>query len=271
MKTKTKIMSRIVGIFIVILLINSCNRGPIDVTDQINESNKIIMNAVLKSDTTTLANLYTNDAKIFPANSNVVDGKASIRKFWTSTFNMGIKKVLFETEKAQKFGNIAIEEGKYTLYVAGEQAVDQGKYIVTWKNEDGEWKIFRDIWNAGKSAPVQRASVNDHVLVVLNHVKVEKVSQFEDFYKNYMAPAGAEFNPKAKVTVRSQKPTGQKEKGYFTYIFMMDPYVNTYDYDILHVLSSKYGETKAREYLKMYTDCLKGGKSEAYMSVETDW
>ncbi|HEY5590148.1 MAG TPA: DUF4440 domain-containing protein [Paludibacter sp.] len=271
MKNKPKIMSSIVGIFLLILMVNSCTNGPTDITDQIKESNKVFMDAVLKSDTITLTNLYTNDAKIFPENGNIIDGQPSIGKFWSSTINMGIKKVLFETEKAQKFGNIAIEEGKYALYMEGDQVVNQGKYIVTWKNEDGKWKVFRDIWNVSTPAPFQRASVNDKVLIVLNHVKADKTVQFEDFYKNYLAPAGAEISPQAKATVRFQKPKDKNKDGYFTYIFIMDPYVESYNYDISNLLSTKYGEMKGREYLKMYTDCLKGGNSEAYMSVESDW
>jgi ketosteroid isomerase-like protein len=271
MKNKMKIMGSIVGIFLIGLAVNSCTNGPSDISDQIRESNKVFSDAVLKNDTITLINLYTSDAKIFPSNSNVIDGQASIGKFWSATLKMGIKKVSFETELAQKFGNIAIEEGKYALYVEGDKIVDQGKYIVTWKNEDGKWKVFRDIWNVSTPAPVQRASANDNVLVVLNHIKAEKVAQFEDFYKNFLSPAGDEINPQAKVTVRIQKPVGQNKDGSFTYIFIMDPFVQTYNYDILHLLTAKYEETKAKEINKMYTDCLKDGRTEAYMSTETDW
>ncbi len=173
MKIKTRIMSSIVGVFLLILMINSCSVNSTDVTEQIRESNKVFMDAVLNGDTNTLSALYTNDAKLFPANSDVIDGKEAIGKFWSATLSMGIKKVLFETETAQKFGNIAIEEGKYTLYVEGDHIVDQGKYIVTWKNEEGSWKVFRDIWNVSTPAPVQRANVNDNVIIVLNHVKAE--------------------------------------------------------------------------------------------------
>jgi ketosteroid isomerase-like protein len=271
MKIKTRIMSSIVGVFLLILMINSCSVNSTDVTEQIKESNKVFMDAVLNGDTNTLSAMYTNDAKLFPANSDVIDGKEAIGKFWSATLNMGIKKVLFETETAQKFGNIAIEEGKYALYVEGDHIVDQGKYIVTWKNEEGSWKVFRDIWNESTPAPVQRANVNDNVIIVLNHVKADKVAQFEDFYRNYLSLAGSEISPQAKATVRLEKPTGQNKAGYFTYIFLIDPFVESNNYDILWVLSEKFGESKAQEYFKMYLDCLKDGATEVYMSEETGW
>jgi len=49
-----------------------------------------------------------------------------------------------------------------------------------------------------KTASPQKASTDDSVLVVLNHVKDGKQIQFEDFYKNYLAPAGIAIQPEKK-------------------------------------------------------------------------
>jgi ketosteroid isomerase-like protein len=271
MKKKTNIMISIVGIFLFMLMVNSCINGPVDITDQIMESNKVFMSAFSSSDTNTLANQYTSDAKLFPANGNIVEGQYSIGEFWAATLKMGIKKVLFETGKAEKYGNIAIEEGKYTLFVEGDHIADQGKYIATWKKEDGKWKVFRDIWNVSTPAPQQRASFNDKVLVVLNHVKADKISQFENFNTNYLSPAGKEFAADVKKTVRMQKPGGQNKDGTYTYIYFMDPYVETYNYSILNILEAKYGEEKAQKYFNQYIDCLKDGNSQSFFAIETDW
>lgn len=218
MRNKSKFSISIFGFFILILVAISCNQGPVNIADQIMEANKLFMVAVENGDKLALSNFYTGDAKLFPANGSIIDGQESIVEFWSATLGMGINKVLFETEKAEKYGTIAIEEGKYSLYVGGGQVVDQGKYVVTWKNEAGKWKVFRDIWNGNSTPPAQKATVNQNVLVVLNHVKGEKVAQFEDFYMNYLAPAGAAISPDAKKTVRVQKPTGPNKDGYFTYI-----------------------------------------------------
>jgi hypothetical protein len=50
-------------------------------------------------------------------------------------------------------GDSAYEVGKYTLGGEGGQVMNQGKYIVIWKKQGGEWKLYRDIWNTSMPAP----------------------------------------------------------------------------------------------------------------------
>ncbi len=270
MKTmKTRLLALVI---VLIALFNfACNQAPSDLTEPIKEANTKMMEAFAAGDTTTLFDFYTTDAKLFPANNEILDGKEAIGKFWNVTRQMGIVKILFETTTAQKFGNLAIEEGKYSLFVPNDMMVDQGKYIVTWKKENGKWKVYRDIWNNSSPAPVKRASAGDSVLIVLNYVKSDKVEQFEDFNMNYLSPAGAESNPMVKATVRMQKPVQKNADGTYTYIYLMDPYKGSLNYDIYYSLSAKYGKEKADEYIKMYTDCLVGSNSKAMLLTETNW
>lgn len=271
MKNKATLIKGIIGLCTVSLLILSCNQIPSDVKQQIKESNQALMNAVSEADTVLLTGMYTKDAKLFPANGLLVDGQQAISKFWVATFGMGIKKVEFETVSALKYGNIAIEEGNYKLYVDGDFMVDQGKYLVNWKMENGKWKVYRDIWNANEHPPKEKASTNDTVLIVHNFVKPDKTTQFEDFYINRLAVAGAEFSPKVKQTVRVQKPLRPNKDGTFTYTFIMDPYHESFNYDILYTLKAKYPEEEANRIMQTYIDCLKDGKSIAYLSIETGW
>lgn len=260
------------GLLSIMMLALSCKNDKADISQQIKDLNKKLMEAFAVGDTTTMATMYTADAKLFPANSEIVDGKNSIMNFWHLTIKMGIKKLSFETKTVENHGDIAIEEGIFSLFAEADKLVDQGKYMVTWKLENGNWKVYRDIWNASTPDVIpSRANVNDNVMVVLNHVKSDKISQFEYFYKNYLATAGAEINPEAKATVRTFKPLGDNEDGTFTYIFLMDPMVKNYDYDIFNTLSKKYGAEKANEYLRMYLACLKEGESEFYSLSQTDW
>ncbi len=270
MKNKVSTIFSILGIILFVLIFNSCSNKPVDVTDQIKKANEEFATAVSKSDTGALIALYTSDAKIYPSNSAIIDGQASIGKFWAATLNAGIKNVQFETVTAQKFGDIAIEEGNFKLSIEGGHVVGAGKYIVTWKNENGKWKVYRDIWNENTPA-LTRAKEKDSVLIVLNPVKADKVTQFEDFIKNCLVPAGNDFNPNVKATVRFEKPVAPNKDGIFTYIFIMDPYVGKYNYDIFYTLKGKFGEEKAKEYFNKYIDCLKDGKQQAYFAVQSEW
>lgn len=271
MKKTTKVLSGIALISLFCILFGSCAKGPVDVSVEIKKANKVFMTAVSSRDTSALRALYTSDAKLFPANSDVVEGPQAIVGFWNAVMGMGIQKAEFETVTAQRIGDIAIEEGKYKLYVAGDHMVDQGKYMVTWKNEDGKWKVQRDIWNNSTPAPQPRAMAKDTVMMVMNYVKADKVAQFEEFNTNYLALAATEFNAQTKKTVRTQKSAVPNKDGSYTYIYLMDPYAGTNDYDIFHNLMAKYGEEKAGEYMKMYSDCLKDGKSQVMLTVETGW
>lgn len=271
MKNKSKIAGSFLGLLAVILIGFGCSTQSADVSGEIREANKVLMDAVVAGDTAVLSGIYTADAKLYPANSGVIDGKEAIGKFWAATLQMGIKKTVFETESALAYGNIAIEEGKYALYVDGDIMVDEGKYIVTWKMDGGKWKVYRDIWNGSNPPPVQRAKANENVMIIINPVKEDKVAQFENFYQNYLVPAGVKTSPQVKATVRLQKPVAKGKDGVYTYVFFMDPYVETFDYDMGNVLSAAYGEEKAKEYFKMYMDCLKDSKTEVYFLTETGW
>jgi len=271
MKNTTKVLSGIALISLFCLLFGNCTKGPADVSVEIKKANEVFMAAVSARDTSAFRGLYTSDAKLFPANSDVVEGQQAIVGFWNAVLGMGIQKVEFETVTAQRTGDIAIEEGKYKLYVAGDHIADQGKYMVTWKNEDGKWKVQRDIWNISTPAPQQRAMAKDTVMMIVNYVKADKVAQFEEFNTNYLALAATEFNAQIKRTVRTQKSADPNKDGTYTYIYLMDPYAGCNDYEILHNLKAKYGEEKAGEYYKMFTDCLKEGKSQVFLTVETGW
>ena len=270
MKNKTTFLNSLAFFFLVFLLFNSCTQGPIDMTSEIEEANKGFMEAFNSGDANALAKTYTNNAKLFPANSGVIEGQEAIEEFWNAVMNMGIKKGHLETVTAESYGNFAIEEGRYTLYAEGDQMVDQGQYIVTWKKEDGQWKLHKDIWNTSNPAPQPRASLNDTVWVIRDRIKADKVSQFEDFNFNYLEPAAAEYNPQVKKSVRILKPVEQNEDGTYTYIYLMDPAIST-DYSMMLPLTAKYGEEKADEYYKMFVDCLKDGKEELIVTVQSAW
>jgi uncharacterized protein (TIGR02246 family) len=101
-----------------------------------------------RGDAVGLADLYTENGQLLPTGSDFVTGKVAIQTFWQGAMDMGIKTARLETVEAEGYGDTAIEIGKYTLIGEAGKAMDRGKYVVIWKQEGGQWKLHRDIWNS---------------------------------------------------------------------------------------------------------------------------
>jgi uncharacterized protein (TIGR02246 family) len=104
-------------------------------------------------DAAGVAALYTEGGQLLPPNAGVMAGQEAIQAFWQGAMNMGIQSAQLEIVEVEGHGETAIEVSKYTLCGAGGQVLDQGKYVVVWKREGGQWKLHRDIFNSSMPAP----------------------------------------------------------------------------------------------------------------------
>lgn len=64
---------------------------------------------------------------------------------------MGIKTAKLNTTHLDEAGEGAVEVGEYELGGEDGQILDQGKYLVVWKKEKGNWRLSKDIWNTNLS------------------------------------------------------------------------------------------------------------------------
>jgi len=256
-------------LFTAAYLITSCAQAPVDVTTEIEEANQAFMDTRESGDPEAMSMLYTLDARLLPANGTLIEGREAIKAYWTEGMAQASSELVLETVSAEGYGDMAIEEGKYKVKV-GSQEVDMGKYIVTWKKEDGQWKLHRDIWNSDLPLPQARASVGQTVWVISNRVKADKVSQFEEFNFSVLGPAAAENFPETKNTVRSLRPVEPNKDGTYTYFYLMDPAISPDGYDMAKALSTEYGKEKSDEYMKMFRECLVG-EQEMAVTVQTKW
>lgn len=122
-----------------------------ETSDAIAANNKAFMEAFSKSDAAGVAALYTENGQLLPPNSDIIDGKELIQKFWQDTIDLGIIGVKLETVEVAGNNVIVCEIGKYVLLAKGDKELDSGKYIAIWKHVDGAWKMHRDIWNSNIS------------------------------------------------------------------------------------------------------------------------
>ena len=126
--------------------------APGDVSADIEAANSQFMAAFNQGDAAGVAAAYTADAKLYPPNMDMLQGREAIAAFWQAPIDGGISKAELTTVSATGFGDLAHEIGTYKLY-AGDQVADQGKYLVIWKKEGGQWKLHEDIWNSSLPVP----------------------------------------------------------------------------------------------------------------------
>jgi uncharacterized protein (TIGR02246 family) len=124
-----------------------------EVRDAIVVANEDFVTTFKGGDAAGMASLYTENGQVLPPDGDFVTGKQGIQTFWQAIFDMGIKEAGLETAEVEGHGDTAVEVGKFTLKSEGGQVLDQGKYIVIWKREEGRWKLHRDIFNSSMAPP----------------------------------------------------------------------------------------------------------------------
>ena len=118
----------------------------------IEAANQQAMEAFRRQDAAGLASVYAEQGALLPPNAAPVHGRQAIQQVWHGAFQAGLVGCRIETLDVESAGDVAIEEGRYTLYASDDRIADEGKYIQIWKREAGQWKSYRDIWNSNRPA-----------------------------------------------------------------------------------------------------------------------
>lgn len=113
----------------------------------ITESNKAFSASFATGDSTAFANCYASDACIYVEGMPKMCGTASLTTFFNEGYKQGIRNVALTTDEVMGGQEGVIETGRYEMFMANNVSADKGKYMVMWKEENGKWKMFRDIWN----------------------------------------------------------------------------------------------------------------------------
>lgn len=108
--------------------------------------------AYMAGDIAAMMDLYTEDAVIFPSNSEYIQGMEALRKYWTLPEGRRITHHKLMPVEVEVSGTMASDFGHYEISgVNGDQAWGpvQGKYLVVWKQgTDGQWRMHLDMWNS---------------------------------------------------------------------------------------------------------------------------
>jgi ketosteroid isomerase-like protein len=106
-----------------------------------------------QGDGTALSTLYAKDAAVMPAGQEPIRGTEAIAKFWQSALASGVAAIELKTIEVYGQGKTATEVGEYALRDKAGKVLDRGKYIVIWRNDDGEWKLLRDMFSTNMPPP----------------------------------------------------------------------------------------------------------------------
>ena len=126
-----------------------------DVSAEIQAADEQFAAAFAAGDAAAVAALYTDDGMLLPPNGDFVSGRAAIQGFWRAVMGMGVASAKLTVVEAESIGDTAWEVGRYNLYTAAGDAIDEGKYIVVWKRTEAGWRLHRDIWNSSRPATVE--------------------------------------------------------------------------------------------------------------------
>lgn len=119
-------------------------------------ANQNFEDAFNAGDAAALADFYTEDAVVMPPGLARITGHPAIRELWQNFFDAGVTGMDLVSEELHFAGPYAFDVGSFTLSApdgkGGRLAVN-GKYIVIWRKErDGDWRLYRDIWNNDPAA-----------------------------------------------------------------------------------------------------------------------
>lgn len=98
-----------------------------------------------------LDKIYTADARILPPGAPMVSGRERIKEFWSNLIqSANAKSAVLSSIDVIPSGDGVVEIGRATLTVSpsGQSANQiEVKYVVYWRQEDGNWRWHLDIWN----------------------------------------------------------------------------------------------------------------------------
>ena len=156
-------------VFAVSLFFSACNDSATDKADVKKDSTgndagnveEFIKNEDLKfdeemkrGDSNALAAHYASNAIVMPPNSESVKGN-DIVGLWGGAIRMGVKSMRLNMADISGGGDIYAETGTYEMTGADNKTMDKGKYITIWNKDNGNWKIYRDIWNSSMPPPAK--------------------------------------------------------------------------------------------------------------------
>ncbi len=135
-----------------VLLVAGCMQVPQTDLEGLKAMRDVWQSAFDAKDPAGLAAIYAEDGALLPPNSEMTSGRAAIEAYWAEFQASGIGVEITDTE-VYAHSDLGYTVGTLIATDAGGATIDEGKYVVIWRNVDGKWQIHRDIWNSSRLPP----------------------------------------------------------------------------------------------------------------------
>jgi uncharacterized protein (TIGR02246 family) len=244
-------MKRHVYLILIAAISLSCNPVPdqSELRSEIEKANVEFMNAARARDAAALATLYSEDAKLMFPNMRAIEGRTNIQGFFQQAMDNGISEIRLTTDEVTGTTEYAVEGGRYVM-LAGGKTVDEGKYMVEWKNVDGKWRLHRDMPSSDMPAAQPQAQPDQSVGIAVFKVKKGNQEKFETFVRDVLMKAvdtNTSHGVQAVKAIRMLRAKAPEKDGSRKVIFIFDPLYEDVEYGIQEILVARHGAVRGKE------------------------
>ena len=164
-----RVAGLVAHLVVAVLVLTACAAPPPPETENVlpqrdtSEENLAAIRAIISdfmstynaADVDAFSGLFTEDAIRMPPNAPAIVGRQRIRENMITTFATFDGEVTVNQEEVRFSGDFAITRGTWALTLTpksgGEAQSDVGKWLtMIERQEDGSWKIARNIWNSDR-------------------------------------------------------------------------------------------------------------------------
>ena len=124
----------------------------------ISEEQQKFTVALSKSDSIGYSSIMHSQAIVFPPNMEPITGQEKLVSFAYNSFKYGVSGIALQTTEIWGDQDLIVAVGTYDLKGKDGTTMDKGKYIELWKDDNGQWKLYRDMWNSSMPMPAPSPS-----------------------------------------------------------------------------------------------------------------
>ena len=125
--------------------------------DEIQRAQDALAAAVADQDALRAAAQYTHDACLMANGLPSLRGRNAVKGFFAQAYGNGIVGARFTTQEVDGGPEQATEIGHYSLFAKDQDGeplcVQDGRYFIAWRKENGAWRIHRDMFNSTELRP----------------------------------------------------------------------------------------------------------------------